>query len=300
MKINRLIEIIIILLNKDIVTAKELSYKFNVSIRTIYRDIEELSLSGVPIFMSKGNGGGISLLEDYTFNKAIISEKDKEGLIVALKTLQATKYPEIDDTLNKLGSTFKKFNMEEWIEVDFSYWGDLKLDNRFDDIKIAILERKLISFRYVNSNSISINRTVEPHKLIFKSKEWYLWGFCKVRNDFRIFKINRIKNLELSNKSFVRRNNSLKIDDRKNVKLDVVNLKLRFNADVLYKIYDFYEEENIKKNDDGTYDVSVSYPKGQWVYDHILSYGSSVKVLEPNYIKEEIVNILNKTLELYK
>jgi len=123
MKINRLTEIIIILLNKKIVTAKELADKFEVSTRTIYRDIEELSLSGIPVYMSKGKNGGISLLEEYSINKTILSDKDKQSLIVALKTLEATKYPEIDSVTNKISFMLNREELSNWIDIDFSKWG---------------------------------------------------------------------------------------------------------------------------------------------------------------------------------
>ncbi len=150
MKINRLTEIIVILLNKKLVTAKELADRFEVSTRTIYRDIETLSMSGVPVYMTKGKGGGISLIEEYSIDKAILSKKDKESLIVALKTLQATKYPEINSVVNKIGSIFGEQNFSNWIEIDFTEWGsNFNEDDKFTKIKEAILRRNTINFNYV-------------------------------------------------------------------------------------------------------------------------------------------------------
>ncbi|MCL2747460.1 MAG: HTH domain-containing protein, partial [Oscillospiraceae bacterium] len=122
MKINRLLEIVTILLNRETVTAKELADRFDVSARTIYRDIDALSSAGVPVYTNKGNNGGISLLEDYTLNKAWLSKNESEGLLLALKTMGATSYPEANAIIDKLGSIFKSSQAHDWIEVNFEGW----------------------------------------------------------------------------------------------------------------------------------------------------------------------------------
>ncbi len=123
MKINRLLEITLILLNKSTVTARELADRFNVSTRTVYRDIDVLSTAGVPVFTNKGSGGGISLLDNYAINKALLTDHERDGLLLALKTLQATKYPEIDVILEKIGAVFKKATSIDWVQIEFSPWG---------------------------------------------------------------------------------------------------------------------------------------------------------------------------------
>ena len=198
MKINRLTEIILILLNKKNITAKELADKFQVSIRTIYRDIETLSSSGVPVYMNKGKGGGIFLLEDFSINKAILSENDKHSLTLALKALSSIQYPEVNSIINKVGFIKNKNNEEEWIDIDLSRWGSkLRKDDKFTKVKDAILNNQLIEFTYVNSLANKSIRKVEPNKLIYKGQSWYLYGYCRLKKDFRLFKISRIKDLIL-------------------------------------------------------------------------------------------------------
>jgi len=119
LKINRLLEITILLLNCKTVTAKELAGRFGVSTRTIYRDIDVLSLAGVPVYTNKGNGGGISLLEEFTLNKTMLNENESEGLLLALKTMSMTRYPETQSILDKIGSIFKNNNADDWIDIDF-------------------------------------------------------------------------------------------------------------------------------------------------------------------------------------
>ncbi len=300
MKINRLLEITILLINKGTVTAKALADRFGVSTRTIYRDVDVLSCAGVPVFTSKGNGGGISLLEDYSLNKTLISEHESESLLLALKTLQVTKYPEVDTVLDKIGAVFKNKDSADWVYIDFSPWGSGPNEyNKFIDIKKAILERRVISFVYVNAEGGRSQRSIEPMRLIFKGQAWYLWGYCKVRKAFRTFRISRMKNVSITYEVFVRKKpDETKAEaDEKPEKL--VNLKLKFYPQALYRLYDDFDDELIIKNDDGTYHVSITFPEDEWVYGYLLSYGCYVEVLDPPHIKEIITGRMKMALYFY-
>lgn len=301
MKINRLTEIIVILLNKKLVTAKELAERFEVSTRTIYRDIETLSMSGVPVYMTKGKGGGISLIEEYSIDKTILSNEDKESLIVALKTLQATKYPEINSVVNKIGSIFGEQNFANWIEIDFTEWGsNFNEDDKFTKIKEAILRRNAINFNYVNSLSSQTNRTVEPMKLMYKSKTWYLYGFCRLKDDFRIFRISRIKNLVVEEEVFSRKIiEDVCFDDSKVIKENTVTLKLRFKEKMLFRVFDDFNKDLITKNKDNTYDVIAEFPIGEWIYGYILSFGDSVEILEPKEVRDNVIIRLKELSKIY-
>ncbi|MCC0646069.1 MULTISPECIES: helix-turn-helix transcriptional regulator [unclassified Clostridioides] len=301
MKINRLTEIIVILLNKKLVTAKALAERFEVSTRTIYRDIETLSMSGVPVYMTKGKGGGISLIEEYSIDKTILSKEDKESLIIALQTLQATKYPEINSVVDKIGSIFGESNFANWIEIDFTEWGsNFNEDDKFTKIKNAILRRNTINFDYVNSFSSQTNRTVEPMKLMYKSKTWYLYGFCKLKDDFRIFRISRMKNLVVKEDLFSRKMiEEACLDDSKIIKEHIVTLRLRFKEKMLYRVFDDFNNDLITKNEDNTYDVIAEFPIGEWIYGYILSFGDSVEVLEPKFIRDNVINRLREMFNMY-
>lgn len=301
MKINRLLEITILLLNKGTITARELAERFGVSTRTIYRDVDVLSSAGVPVFMNKGNGGGISLLENYSFNKTLISEHESESLIFALKTLQATKYPEIETIVDKIGAVFKNIDSADWVHIDFSPWSSRPNEyNKFIDIKKAILERRIVSFDYVGTEGGRSHRSIEPMKLIFKGQAWYLWGFCKTRLDFRIFRISRIKNVILTSEIFKRRtvvDSERQGVDEKPAKL--IELKLKFYPEVLYRLYDDFDDEFIRKNADGTCDIAVTFPEDEWVYGYIMSFGCYVEVLEPKYMQQIVTDRMRKALEFY-
>lgn len=302
MKINRLLEITILLLNKGTITAKELADRFRVSTRTIYRDIDVLSSAGVPVFTNKGNGGGISLLENYSLNKTLISEHESESLLLALKTLQATKYPEIDAVLDKLGAVFKNADLADWVHIDFSHWSSKPNEyNKFIDIKKAILDRRTISFNYVNAEGGRSLRNIEPMRLIFKGQAWYVWGYCKTRKDFRTFRISRMKNVIVTNEVFKRRKPEEHGKHGANEKpIKLVNLKLKFYPEALHRLYDDFDDELIIRNADDTCNVSVTFPEDEWVYGYLLSFGCYVEVLEPDYIRDIVADRMRKTLEFYK
>lgn len=302
MKINRLLEITILLLNKGTIKARELADRFGVSTRTIYRDVDVLSGAGVPVFTNKGNGGGISLLENYSLNKTLISEHESESLLFALKTLQAAKYPEIDAVLDKIGAVFKNADSADWVYIDFSPWGSNPNEyNKFIDIKKAILERRTTSFDYVNADGGRSLRSIEPMRLIFKGQAWYLWGYCKTREDFRTFRISRMKNVIVTNEAFERR----KPEDFRGQGADespkkLVNLKLKFYPQVLNRLYDDFDDELIIRNIDGTCNVSVTFPEDEWVYGYIMSFGCYVQVLEPDHIRDIVKERMKMALEAYE
>jgi predicted DNA-binding transcriptional regulator YafY len=302
MKTNRLLEIILILLNKSTVTARELADRFDVSTRTIYRDIDELSAAGVPVYTNKGSGGGIALLEDYSLNKAMLTEHERDSLLLALKTLQATKYPEIDGILEKIGAVFKKAAAANWVHIDFSPWGSgPNEENKFLDIKRAILECKVVAFDYINADGVLSRRNIEPMQLTFKSQAWYVWGYCRTRRDFRTFRISRIRNMVVMNEDFVRRPlESAKDEEPAAPSRKNVTLKLRFQPEDLYRVYDDYDQDRITRNADGTYDVTVTFPEDEWVYGYIMSFGDRVEVLDPPHIRRIVRERMRKALKNYQ
>lgn len=302
MKINRLLEITLLLLNKETITAKELAERFEVSTRTIYRDIDDLSAAGVPVYTNKGRGGGVSLLENYTFSKAMITESERNGLLLALKTLQATRYPDVDGIINKVGALFKDATAEDWVHVDFSPWGSGPDDqNKFTDARRAILESKVISFDYISSEGVKSHRSMEPMQLVFKGQAWYLWGYCRMRRDLRTFRISRIRNLIVTGETFPRRR--FITGDRDNStgnQIPWVTLKLRFQPAAIYRLYDDYDDAQIVKNPDGTNEVTITLPEDDWVYGHILSFGNNVEVLEPPHIRDIIREKMAKAIKYYR
>lgn len=301
MKIARLLEITTLLLTKRILTARELAERFEVSVRTIYRDVEVLSAAGVPIYMSKGNGGGISLLESYTLPRTLLSDQESSSILLALKTLQATQYPEIDKIFDKMKAVFTNIQANDWVDVDFLHWGSNPNDqNKFNDIKHAIINRQVITFEYVNTDGVRGIRAVEPLKLFYKGSSWYLVAYCRKRENHRLFRISRIKNAVVTNEAFVPK---LMEDWEKGAMPRppaMVTLKLRFQAKALNRLYDDFDDTLITTNDDGTLEVEFACPENEWVYGYLLSYGSFVEVLEPPHIRNIIIERTKEMLKIYE
>ncbi len=304
MKINRLFEIVAILLNRDIVTAKELADRFQVSTRTIYRDIDVLSTAGVPVYTNKGSGGGISILDNYVINKTMLSEKDCQDLLITLKTLEAARYPNVDTVMNKLASLFKNIEVQDWMEADLSEWGSSEESReKFNKIKQAVLHSRSVSFNYFNSAGKKSTRTIDPLKLVFKGQSWYLWGYCRNKEDFRLFKINRMKQFVLTDEYFQRKeysgrknyNYSLDKGDTR----ETVNLKLQFSDQVLYALYDHFDDEDLIINNN-TVELTFSFPVSEWIYNYILSFGNQVEVISPLWVREEVKRRIALMAEIYQ
>ncbi|MDR2559346.1 MAG: YafY family transcriptional regulator, partial [Oscillospiraceae bacterium] len=286
------------------VRAAELAERFSVSTRTIYRDVDVLSASGVPVYSSQGANGGISILEDYTVNRAVLSGDERaaiDGILLGLQTLEATRYPEINSVLEKLGGIFKKVD-SDWISVDFSPWGsNPNENNKFSDIKTAILQSCVIEVDYINAQNEKSHRKIEPLRLIFKSQAWYLWGFCLYRDEYRTFKISRIKNVRITGEEFDRdKPHDIKNGECKYEKEDpCVKLVLEFTGEVLYRLCDDYDDEMLTDNGDGTYTVTLYFPGGEWIYSYILSFGAAVKVIEPESVRDIIKERAEKIMGFY-
>lgn len=294
---NRLFEIIYILMQKKKVTAKELADKFEVSTRTIYRDIEILSGANIPIYASKGKDGGIGLLDEYVLNKSILSEEEQNQILFALQGMKKVSGKDEKDILEKLSTLFNK-EINDWIKIDFSNWGkDNAQEERFDMIKTAILNKNQIEFVYYNSNGEESKRIVEPLQIWFKDKSWYLISYCKLKEDYRIFKIARIKEIKILQEHFERELPKEKKEEKCNFKN--ISLELEISKEIAYRVYDEFDGKEITKKDDGNFIVNVKYPENDWVYGYILSFGEYAKVLKPDYAKTIIKDKLQKTLKNY-
>ncbi|WMJ86496.1 helix-turn-helix transcriptional regulator [Anaerocolumna sp. MB42-C2] len=299
MQVNRLFEIVYILLNKNYITAKELAEHFEVSVRTIYRDIDVLCQSGIPIYTSKGKGGGIGLLDNFVLNKSVLSKVEQEDILSALQGLSATNYPDLDKVLNKLSNLFGT-KQNNWIEVDYSDWSDNQKE-KFNQIKTAVLQKKVLQFDYYSTYGERTRRETEPLQLWFKNRTWYLKAYCRAKSDIRTFKLNRMKNLNVLNDTFTR---EMPLDQSGMLNVtsvtNMVTIKMKISATQAYRVYDEFDENQIHKEKKDSFIVTFSFPEDEWVYGYILSFGNYAEVLEPVRIREIIKNRLQETLSIYK
>lgn len=293
---NRLFEIVYILLQKKKITATELANKFEVSPRTIYRDIEILSRANIPIYTTRGKEGGIRLLEEYVLNKTLLSDEEQNQILFALQGMQKVVGQEEKDILEKLSNLFNK-KVDDWIKIDFSNWGKETIqEKRFDMIKAAILNKKQIEFVYYNANGEESKRTVEPLQIWFKDKAWYFIAYCNTKQDYRVFKITRIKEIKMLEEHFQR---ELPQEKEKTNHVTTILLELEIKKEMAYRVYDEFEVHEITKKEDGNFIIKVEYPENEWVYGYILSFGEYVKVLEPKRVQRIIKEKIEKILKNY-
>lgn len=299
MQINRLFEIVYILLDKKQVTAKELAEHFEVSTRTIYRDVETLSGTGIPIYMNKGKGGGITLLPEFVLNKTVITEQEKEDILSSLGALSAVSLPDMQNTREKLTSLFGS-SEADWIEVDFGLWSDGEREAAlFHSIKQSILQKHVVRFQYASAKGETMQREVEPIKLIFKGTAWYLYGFCRFRQDFRFFKLKRIRDLDVLEEHFVYRvPKADAVPYKSGEAQELVKIKFRIEKEAAYRAYDDFEQ--CETQTDGSVIVAGCFKKNEWVMNYILGYGEMCEVLEPLELRDEIQQKIRCMLKKYQ
>ncbi len=301
MKVNRLLEMVTLLLNHKRITAVEFAQRFDVSTRTIYRDVEDLSSAGIPVYMSKGKGGGISLLENFTLNKALITREESDSLLMAVKTLQATRYPDVDRFLEKLESLFRSSGTNRWIEIDFSPWGTKAgEEDLFNLLRHSILNRNVIQFDYINFKGDRSTRRVYPLQMIYKGNAWYMRGFCLARQDYRTFRLSRIKSPMVLPDSFNPMDLPEEMPEKNPEKpREYMHVRLLFSAEAANRIYDDFHEDMVRREPDGRFSLTASLVDDDWIYSLILSYGNQVEVLEPEYLRSRVKERLMETLSLY-
>lgn len=296
MRDSRLFRILYYILEKGKVTANELSEKFEVSVRTIYRDIDVISSAGIPIYATQGKGGGIEIADDFVLKKSLLSEKEQEQILVALKGLEGINKQYENELLTKLSAFFKIKNTN-WIEVDFTNWqrGN-EYDELFNDIKLAIINKNIIRFTYFSSNEKETSREVKPIRLLFKGWDWYVYTFCLLRNEFRYFKLSRIRDLKILDENFEDSYEDVVLIKKMEYK-DTVHVKLKFDRKVAFRVYD--EMGDIKEDEEGNLYAEIELPNDYNLYNYIFSFGESVEVLEPIEIRNNIRDMINKMSRIY-
>ena len=298
MRESRLFRIVYYLLQNGKATAPELAQKFEVSIRTIYRDIDSISSAGIPIYATQGKGGGISILNDYTLDKSLFSEQEQEQMLTALQGMVAATEENSNELLTKLSGLFQ-INSTYWIEVDFSDWAHrTPQQDTFNIIKEAIFQKRVISFCYFSGKGNKEKRNVRPIRLVFKSKSWYLYSFCLLRNDYRFFKLTRIKELEMLSETFTQDFTPTKIEKQIQVE-NTVAVKLKFDRQAAFRVYDEFTD-SITEDSQGNLYVQIDLPDNEVLYSYVMSFSDSVEIIEPQSIREQMKKRLKKMQEKYR
>lgn len=297
MKESRLFKIVYFILEKGQVTAPELAEKFEVSVRTIYRDVDVISSAGIPIYVTTGRNGGIQILDNYVLDKAIFSNREKKNILAALQSLSVVDNILEEEILTKLSAIFNT-RSDNWFEVDFGRWGSKTHDNtKFEILKQAVITHKCVTIVYVNSYCEKTTRKVHPLKLFYKSKEWYVKAYCTENNNFRLFKINRILGCQLLDEGFIPVEFPNLLDTEQNTYNKIV---LRFHKEIAYRVYDEFKYDELIEQENGDFIASAYMPEDTWLIGYLLSFGVYVEVIEPAYLRKVLCNEARKIYEKNK
>ena len=293
----RLFNIIYTLLNQGSVTAQALADEFEVSVRTIYRDVDALSAAGVPIYASKGKGGGIRLAEGFVLQKSLVSEAEQYEILNALQSAQAAGIGHLEDVLGKLAAVFSK-NVTNWISVDFADWSG---NDRFALVKAAILEKQGLAFDYYGRNGQKTQRQAEPLQLYFRGRSWYIKAYCHTAAGFRLFRLSRMKNIQTVALPHAPHPTPTDADFGLVQPPSVAYTKivLLLDAQAAFRVYDEFEETDVTQQPDGRFLVQMNFAVDEWVMGYILSFHSMCRVMEPAWLREMVVEELKKTLAQY-
>ena len=300
MQQSRLFGMLYYLLEQGHATAPELAEKFEVSVRTIYRDVDALSGAGIPVYTETGRNGGIQLLDGYVLDRSLFSDQEKQALLSGIQSLAAVQFPEVDGVLKKLGAIFQ-IRLSDWIEVDFSRWGSIaEYENQlFVQIRQAVLEGRKIRFVYYDSTGAKREREAYPRKLVYKDRAWYLFAFCLTRQADRLFRLTRIKDFRLTETYF----NELpeaapEVYPQPRDMGALIDLELQFPLEVGYRLYDTLEDSAIVACENG-YTVKLTLPETEWLYDFLMSFGERVTIIRPESVKQRIIEKYKAALARY-
>lgn len=290
MQIGRLFEMVYLLLDRKTMTAAELAERFEVSVRTVYRDVEILAQAGIPIYAQRGKQGGIRLTENFVLSKTALSEEERRGILAALQSMGAVGAGEADAAMGKLSALFGG-EPEDWIEIDFSDWNPTSpVSERFQALKEAVLARRVVAFRYSNAEGETVERTVEPVRLVFRGYDWYLLAWCRRREDFRYFKLNRMEDLDVWEETFLRKSppEPQKRDSGYGYGQQGTELTVEIDGSMAYRVRDGFLPSQREERPDGSFLVRLRLPENEWLYESLMTYGGSLRVVEPERIRAEL------------
>lgn len=297
MKIDRLLGIITILLQRGKSTAPELARRFEVSTRTIFRDVDDICRAGIPVVTAQGGGGGISIAEGYRLNRSALTAEELENILAGLKSIgSVTASPRVETLIQKLTPGRQSVvSMQDSIVIDLASHYKASLSAKIQLIKSAVAERRLVRFDYYSEKG-KARRVIEPYYIAFKWSAWYVFGFCTEKEDFRLFKLNRLWNAEKLEKYFLAREipaDESSLDDYFEGGPTVTAL---FDRSMEYLLVEEYGPESYTAMPDGRLRLTVSYANERYIKRWLLGFGDMVTVLDPPELAREIRDVARNIL----
>lgn len=301
MKIDRLIGILSLLLQKETVTAPELAERFEVSRRTINRDIEDLCRAGIPIVTRQGAGGGISIMENYKIDRTLLTGAELSDILAGLRSLDSVngtnRYELLMEKLSAGSSDFMEGNQS--VLIDLSSWYKSSLAPKIELIREAIDSGMELAFDYYAPKGES-RRRVEPYYLIFQWSSWYLWGWCKSREDYRLFKLNRMDRLSFTGEAFERRPVSMLDLGNERIFPGGIQVKALFEAECKWRLVEEFGVECVEEQPDGKLLFRADYTDKENLISWLMSFRDKVILLQPEAVRKEIEAALKTMLKQYE
>ena len=310
MQIDQLFEFVYILIDKKQTTANEMAKRFGVSTRTIYRWIDALSVSGVPVYSLKGRGGGIAISEKYALDKRILSEEERLAIVSSLKafnTLAGNPASAVNANLKAAEKISGLVTTDsDWLEVDFSPWSPegSEVNQLFGTLRECILKKRQVAFDYFRGDGKTEHRIVHPWKLIYKGQAWYLQGWCTTRNAERFFKLTRMRNISMTSRTatITRQtipNTSSSSSQQENYKTPLIQIKAKVSSHKISYLLDTFICSEVLTHKDGSITATFTAPDVDWLIDMLLSFGPDLKILSPKSVRDKILTLAKEVLKTY-
>ncbi|NCE97958.1 YafY family protein [Emergencia sp. 1XD21-10] len=300
MKIDRLIGILSVLLRCEQVTAPELAERFEVSRRTINRDIEVLCKAGIPIATSQGSGGGISIMDGYKIDRTLLTTKDMQMILAGLRSLDSVSgssyYEQLMEKLKPGASSFTCGS--DFMLIDLSSWYKETLAPKIQLMQEAISEKRKLTFRYYSPKGEEM-RTVEPYYLVFHWSSWYLWAWCEKRQDFRLFKLNRMTYVEKVGECFAGRDVPFPELSNEKIFPGEIKVKALFEAGAKWRLIEEFGVDSFREQEDGRLLFCADYTDKESLLTWLLTFGAQAELLQPEELREELRQIIQKMEEKY-
>lgn len=309
MKIDRLVSIVTVLLDKKRISAQELADSFEVSPRTIYRDIDAISRAGIPVYSAPGVGGGFEIMQEYKLDKKVFSADELSAILMGLSSLAGmVRGEELVNALAKVKSFIPADREKEialkadQICIDLSPWmSNGNIQPYIETIRTALQEHKLLSFEYIAHHGKNTARTIEPYQLVLKSSRWYVQGYCRERKDFRLFRLSRMANLQIQEETFLPRAYQKPVLDFSQRWQEMqTKIKIRVHRSVMDRVLDHCGYENFTADGGEYYIVDFPFIENEYHYDILLSFGSRCECLEPLHIRAEMKRRARSVAAVYE
>ena len=298
MKIERLIGIITTLQQKEKVTAPYLAEKFEVSRRTINRDIEDICRAGIPIVTTQGTKGGISLMEGFALDTTVFTKQELSAVFTGLKSLDSVSSSQSADKLASKMGAGDTLDLMDCMTIDLASFYKSSLSAKIELIKKGISERRCITFHYYY-NKGEDDKLIEPYRIYFMWSDWYVFGFCRQRQDFRLYKLRRLWDLQLGEESYEVRaipDEKLQFDTHMTDDYFVTAI---YDSSVKYKLVEEYGPDSFSVMDDGQLYAKWGFNSAEDALPWFLGLGDKVKIMEPPEMVELMKNTLATISEQY-